>query len=76
MVNTKLKSSNSQVDTSPLLHHLERSTKDGSSKVGSGVSKTTRETSRPRVDVAGLRDEFRLVLVVGDDLGKLLLDVV
>jgi hypothetical protein len=64
-----------EVDTGPLLHHLERGTEDGSSEVGSRVAETTRETSRPGVNVSVLGDELGLVFVVGDDLGEFLLDV-
>ena len=65
-----------KVDTGPLLHHLHRGTEDGETQVGTWVSKTTRETSSPRGEIASSRDELRLVLVVGDDLGEFLLDVV
>lgn len=63
------------VDTGPLLHHLQRSTQDGSSQVGAWVAEATREAVRPRVNVRRGGDEGRLVLVVGDDLGQLLLNI-
>jgi len=63
-----------EVDTGPLLHHLERSTQDGSSQVGSGVSERSRETSGPGTEPGGGGHQRSLVLGVGDNLGKLGLD--
>jgi hypothetical protein len=59
-----------------LLHHLDRSTEDSLSEIGSGVPQSTRETSGPGSEVTTLGHEFGLVLVVGDDLGEFLGDVV
>jgi len=64
-----------EVDTSPLLHHLNRGTENNTTEVGAGVAETTREASGPRREVATLGGELHLVLVVGDNLGKFLLDV-
>lgn len=65
-----------EVDTSPLLHHLKRSTEDSSSKVGAAVPERTLEASGPGLEVAPVRDQSGLVLVVGDNLGELVGDEV
>lgn len=64
-----------EVDTSKLLHHLHDYTKKSTAKVGGGAPKTTLEAGGPRTDVAGLRNNGHLVLVVGDDLSELILNV-
>jgi len=64
-----------KVDTSPLLHHLKGNTKDGSAEVGRWVGETAGKASKPRAKVAGLRNDRHLILVVGDDFGQFLLDV-
>lgn len=64
-----------EVDTGPLLHHLERSTKDGLAEVGVGLEERTLEAVGPRSEPGGGGDELALVLLVGDDLGKFNLDV-
>jgi hypothetical protein len=64
-----------KVDTGPLLHHLERSAEDGATQVALGVPEAAGEAGLPGpVPVGGGRD-LALVFSVGDDLGKLLLDV-
>ena len=61
--------------TSPLLHHLQGCTEDRATEVGARVAETTGEAGVPSLEVAALGDDRRLVLVVGHDLGELLLDV-
>lgn len=53
----------------------ERLTEDSAAKVGARVAKATGEASGPRLEVAAGGDKLSLVLVVGNDLGELLLDV-
>lgn len=64
-----------EVDTGPLLHHLERSTEDSSSQVGLGGEDGTGETGSPLTEPSGGGHERLFVLGVGDDLGKFGLDV-
>lgn len=64
-----------EVDTSPLLHHLERSTEDSLAKVGVGLEDRAAEAVGPALEPATSRDDGTLVLLVGNDLGKLSLDV-
>lgn len=64
-----------EVNTSPLLHHLQRSTKDGSSQVRLLVTETTLEAVGPASEPAGGWDELSLVFLVGDDFGNLSLNV-
>lgn len=59
-----------EVNTSPLLHHLDTRSEDGSAKVGSWVGQSSLEAVCPRGEVAVLGDNRHLVLVVGDDLGE------
>ena len=63
-----------EVDTSPLLHHLERSAKDGTTQVTAALPETAFEAIRPTVEIATLGHDLQLVFVVGDDLSKLLLN--
>lgn len=64
-----------EVDTGPLLHHLERSTEDSSSQVGLGLEDGARETGGPLTEPGGGGHEGLFVLGVGNDFGKLGLDV-
>jgi hypothetical protein len=64
-----------KVDTGPLLHHLHRSTQNGSPQVGVSVPQTTRETSFPGSKVRGVGHERFFVLIVGNDLGEFILDI-
>lgn len=64
-----------EVDTGPLLHHLHGGTEDGSAKVRLGVPERTLEAVGPRAEPSGGGDHLTLVLLVGDDLGNLRLDV-
>jgi hypothetical protein len=63
-----------KVDTSPLLHHLERSTKDGATQVAAALPETAFEAIRPAAEIATLGHDLQLVFVIGDDLSKLLLN--
>ena len=63
-----------KVDTSPLLHHLERSTKDSTTQVAAALPETAFEAIRPAAEIATLGHDLQLVFVIGDDLSKLLLN--
>jgi hypothetical protein len=63
-----------EVDTSPLLHHLERGTEDSLAQVGVGLEQRSLEAVCPARDPATGGDELALVLLVGNDLSKLELD--
>ena len=65
-----------EVDTSPLLHHLQRGTEDGLAQVGALLPERTLEAVGPARNPASGGDHGTLVLLVGDDLRKLGLDVV
>lgn len=60
---------------SELLHHLHTDTQDGTALVGGGVGELSLEARHPGTEVARLRNDRHFVLVVGDDLGKFILDV-
>lgn len=62
-----------EVDTRPLLEHLQSGTKDGTTNVGTGVEYGATEAVTPRGEVTTDRDDGHFVLVVGDDLGELVL---
>jgi len=64
-----------KVNASPLLHHLKGNAKEGSAEVGRWVAETAGKASIPGAKVAGLRNDRQLILVVGDDFGQFLLDV-
>lgn len=63
-----------KVDTSPLLHHLKRSAENRAAQVGVGRAEAAAEAVKPGVKVVALRNDLELVLMVGDDLSKFLLD--
>jgi len=65
-----------EVDTSPLLHHLQRGTKDGLAQVAALLPERTLEAVGPTRNPASGGDHGTLVLLVGDDLRELSLDVV
>jgi hypothetical protein len=58
-----------------LLHHLQRGTEDGTTQVGLLSPETTLEAVGPAGEPSGGWDHLSLVLVVGNDLGNLDLDV-
>lgn len=64
-----------EVDTRPLLHHLKRGTEDGSSQVRLLVAQGTAEAVCPAAEPACGGNDLSLVLFIGNDLGKLSLDV-
>lgn len=64
-----------EVDTGPLLHHLHRSTEDSSAEVRLAIPEAALEAVGPAADKGCRRDDLALVLLVGDDLGDLRLDV-
>ena len=65
-----------EVDTSPLLHHLKRGTEDGLAKVAVLLPERTLEAVGPTGNPASGGDHSTLVLLVGNNLRKLSLDVV
>ncbi|KAG7698243.1 hypothetical protein KL915_001960 [Ogataea haglerorum] len=65
-----------EVDTGPLLHHLQGGSEDSLSEVRRRLSESSGETSSPGLPVSHGRNDALFVLVVGHDLGELLLDVV
>ena len=60
---------------SPLLHHLQRSTQDGLAQVRVGLPQRALEAVGPAAEPGGRGDQLALILLVGDDLGELNLDV-
>jgi len=64
-----------EVDTSPLLHHLKRGTEDRAAKIAARLEQRALEAVGPGAEVAALRDDLQFILVVGNDLGDFLLDV-
>lgn len=65
-----------EVDTGPLLHHLERGTENGLAQVAVLLPERTLEAVGPARNPASGGDHGTLVLLVGNNLGKLSLDVV
>jgi hypothetical protein len=65
-----------EVDTSPLLHHLQRGTENGLAQVAALLPERTLEAVGPTRNPASGGDHGALVLLIGDDLGKFGLDVV
>lgn len=64
-----------EVDTGQLLHSLHADTDSGAAKVGGRAGDLALEAGCPGADVAGLRKNGHLVLVVGNDLSEFILDV-
>jgi hypothetical protein len=63
-----------EVDTGPLLHHLERGTEDSLAEVGVGLEEGSLEAVGPARDPATGGDKLALVLLVGNDFSKLKLN--
>jgi len=63
-----------EVDTGPLLHHLQGSSENGSAQVAARLGQSTLEAVCPAAEIAVLRDDLHFVFVVGNDLGQFLLD--
>lgn len=57
-----------KIDTRPLLHHLERSTENGTTDVAASLPERTREAMEPAGPVASDRDCLTFILGIGDDL--------
>ena len=64
-----------EVHTGPLLHHLQRGTQDRAADVGRLLEKRTLEAVCPAVEETSARNDTALILLVGNDLSKLVLDV-
>ena len=60
---------------SPLLHHLEWSSQDGTAQVRLLDPETTSKAVDPARDETRVRDERALILFVGNDFGQLDLDI-
>ena len=60
-----------EVDTGPLLHHLERCTQDCTANVALLFEQGTGEAIDPRCEVAALGNHLQFVFVIGDDLSEL-----
>lgn len=58
----------------PLLHHLKRSTEDGSAEVRLGFPEAALETVGPAAEPGGVGDESTLVFLIGNNLSQLGLD--
>lgn len=63
-----------EVDTGELLEHLDQDTNRGSADVGRRAGDLSLEARHPRSEIAGLRNDRHLVLVVSDDFSELVLD--
>lgn len=63
-----------EVDTSELLHHLEENTNSGTAGVADTSEDGALEAVEPATDVASLGNDLLLVLVVGNDFSKFVLD--
>ena len=61
-----------EVDTRPLLHHLQGSAEDGSTQVAAGLHQSALEAIGPAAEIAALRDHSHFVFVVGHNLRQLL----
>lgn len=64
-----------EVHASPLLHHLQRSTENGLAQVGVRLEDGSGEAVSPAADPSRSRNDGTLVFLVGNDLGKLSLDI-
>jgi len=64
-----------EVDARPLLHHLHRGAENRAAQVAAAVPEGAAEAVGPGVEEVALGYEGHLVLVVGDDLGELVLNV-
>lgn len=58
-----------------MLHHLHRSTEDSSAEVRLAIPEAALEAVGPAADERSRGDDLALVLLVGDDLGDLRLDI-
>lgn len=65
-----------EVDTSPLLHHLKRSTEDGLADVGRGLEERAGEAVSPRTKVTAAGDNTAFIFSIGDDFVQLRFNVV
>lgn len=59
----------------PLLHHLKRGTEDSSAKVRLAIPEAALEAVGPAADPRGRGNDLALVLLVGDNLSQLGLDI-
>ena len=60
-----------EVDTSPLLHHLERGAENGTTQVGLLDREATGEAVHPAGEPPGGWDELSLVFLIGNNFSKL-----
>ena len=59
-----------EVDTGPLLHHLERCTKDGAAQIALLYPEGALEAIGPGGEVVALRNHLQFVFMVGDNFGQ------
>ena len=59
----------------PLLHHLKRGTEDSSAKVRLAIPEAALEALSPAADPRGGGNDLALILLVGDNLSQLSLDI-
>ena len=64
-----------EVDTRPLLHHLERSTKNGAADVAASLPERASEAIEPAGPVTCDMNDRLFMLVIGNDLGEFGSDV-
>lgn len=64
-----------EIDTSPLLHHLGRGTKESSAQVGAWVPQRALEAVEPAAEVPSLvSNGLEFIFIIGDDLREFLLN--
>ena len=59
-----------KVDARPLLHHLERSTENGTTDIAAPFPKRAGKTIKPARPVASDGNRLSFILGIGDDLGE------
>lgn len=62
--------------TCELLHHLQSSAENDTPEITVALVEGAMKTGHPRTNITGLGNDLELVLIVGDDFGKFILDVV
>lgn len=65
-----------KVDASPLLHHLQGGSQDGTAQVTGRFRQAATEAIKPRIEVASLRNDLEFVFMVCYDFSQLLLNVI
>jgi len=65
-----------KVDTSPLLHHLKRSTENGLANVAASLEEGTAEAVSPRSEVTGVGDDTTFIFSVGNNFAQFTFNVI